>query len=181
MDFKHQHYSTVLPNFRSLIVFADKYGSLRILNAFNEIYEPINGDYILRNLHKYKIIIPVTRNDKVFALKLLAKLHTTMNCCNTTYLIQATNQKYYVHSLTRLAKHVVDTCYRCQSYRLIQNKGYVSNPLFTFPKVHRLNLHAEVLSQQINSTWEFDLILGYALKIQTIPLCKTLTTSNNME
>ena len=164
LDLKSQFFSTLLPDFKGLLIFVDKFGILIMLSAFNPTCQPINTEYIMANLNRSKLVIPVVRTNKVFALKLIAKTHKNLNCCGVTYLIQALNEKYYIHDLTRLCKNVVETCFRCQRNRLIQGKKYVSNPLYSYPRDHKLSLTPESLSHELNSVWQVDLVPRIRIK-----------------
>ena len=85
LELKSQYFSTQLSHCKGMIVFADKYRIFTLISIFNESCQVIDCSYILRNLHRSKVLIPVTRNNNVFAIKLLQRLHVKLNCSDTTF------------------------------------------------------------------------------------------------
>lgn len=91
-------------------------------------------------------------------MKLLLRLHTRLNCCDSTFLAQTVNQKFYIRNLIRICKQVCNSCYRCQRIKLIQNKNYISNLLYSYPKDHNLELNVKSLAENLNLHWQVDIL-----------------------
>ncbi len=64
MELKRPYFPTALPNFKGLNIFTDNYDILRMLSAFNATCQPIDWDYIVANLDRSKLVIPVTHTKK---------------------------------------------------------------------------------------------------------------------
>lgn len=61
LELKSKYFSTQLPYYKGLVVFVDKFGLLRLLSLFNERCQIIDWSYVVKNLHRSKIIIPCTK------------------------------------------------------------------------------------------------------------------------
>ena len=158
MELQTQRFSTSLPHFKGIVLFLDNFGLLRVLTRLNSKCEVINWKFINENMYKSKLFIPANDISKTFAVKLILKVHMNHSCCGITYLVQCVNESYFIPNLTRLCKHVVNTCFKCQKHRLVERRRYVPSETFTYPKDYILNLDVDKISYEINSVWQIDII-----------------------
>ena len=158
MELQTQRFSTSLPHFKGIILFLDNFGILRVLTPINSKCEVVNWKFINENMYKSKLFIPANDISKTFAVKLILKIHMNHSCCGITYLVQCVNESYFIPNLTRLCKHVVITCFKCQKHRLVERKRYVPSETFTYPKDYILSLDVDKISYQINSVCQIDII-----------------------
>ena len=57
-----------------------------------------------------------------------------------------------------MCQQACNRCFRCQRIRLIDSKNYVSNPLYSYPRDHTLQLNIRSLAGNLNLSWQIGLI-----------------------
>ena len=121
-------------------------------------FQSINWEYVTNHEYRVKYLMATNKINKIFALKLLLHIYIENMRCGLTILIQLSSQTYYFVNHARLCKSVLSFCPRCHKHRLINNRKFLQEAVFSFPTKFALDSNTDQTLSNLNDSWEIDFI-----------------------
>ena len=109
-------------------------------------------------LRRSKILIPTPKDNRMFAVKLCIYYHIKHKCTGVTYLSQTFSQYFHVQNIRTICSLAFNLCHVCLIRRLIKQKCFVKEPIYTYPKKCEISIEPNSLQNSLNSSWEIDFI-----------------------
>ena len=127
-------YQSNIPTFKIMILFLDARNILRTFSLSSHQCSQINYNYLMSHVDEAKYFVPTPKNNRIFAIKLWLCYHIKHKCAGVTYLNQSFSQYFHVQNMRTICFLAFNLCHVCFIRRLIRQKRFVQEPIYTYPK-----------------------------------------------